>query len=121
MVRKNAPGEEACWGHVSAWCDYSGPVGDKEPVAGIAVFADPGNAVDSAWHARNYGLLAANPFGRYKHARFPGRKGNDVEVKLKKGEHLRLRFALYLHTGDADLGKVAQAYKTFVAEGSKKH
>ena len=37
---------------------------------------------------RDYGLLAANPFGRDKHARFPDRKGNNDLVKLKMGEHL---------------------------------
>src|SRR5262249_44099043 len=82
--------QKGCWGRVSAWCDYSGPVGDDK-TAGLAVFADPKNSIDSAWHARDYGLLAANPFGRDKHAQFPDRKGNNEAVKVKKGEHLKLR------------------------------
>ncbi len=104
--------KKGCWGLVSAWCDYSGPVGDGK-TAGLAVFADPTNPIDTAWHARNYGLLAANPFGREKHARFPDRKGNNDLVKLKKGEHLKLRYGLYLHAGDVKEGKVAQAYGRF--------
>jgi hypothetical protein len=59
-----------CWGLVSAWCDYSGPADDAGTVAGISLFADPNNRIDTAWHARNYGLLAANPFGR-KRSQFP--------------------------------------------------
>ena len=105
--------KKGCWGLVSAWCDYSGPVGDGK-TAGLAVFADPTNRIDTAWHARNYGLLAGNPFGREKHAKFPDRKGNNELVKLKKGEHLRLRYGLYLHAGDVKEGKVAEAYQEFV-------
>jgi hypothetical protein len=104
--------KKGCWGLVSAWCDYSGPVSD-ERIAGLTIFADPTNAVDSAWHARNYGLLAANPFGREKHARFPDRQGKNDLVKLKKGEHLRLRYGLYLHAGDVKEGKVAETYERF--------
>ena len=111
--------KKGCWGLVSAWCDYSGPVDDAGTIAGIAVLADPANTIDSAWHARNYGLLAANPFGRDKHAEFPARKGNNDPVTLKKGEHLKLRYALYLHTGDEKAGKVAEAFAGF-AEGGKK-
>jgi hypothetical protein len=108
--------KKGCWGLVSNWCDYSGPVDDKGTIAGIAVFADPANKIDSAWHARNYGLLAANPFGREKHAKFPDRKGNNALVTLKKGEHLKLRYALYLHAGDEKAGKVAQAFARFAAK-----
>ena len=112
-------GEKGCWGRVSAWCDYSGPVDDTGTVAGIAVFADPKNPIDTAWHARNYGLMAANPFGRAKHAGFPDRKGNDTPVKLAKGEHLKLRYGIFVHAGDVKAGKVAESYEKFVKLGGK--
>jgi hypothetical protein len=105
---------DGCWGLVSAWCDYSGPADDEGAIAGIAVFADPSNPIDTAWHARNYGLLAANPFGRGKHAGFPDRKDNNDLVKLKKGEHLRLRYGLFVHVKDAREVDVAGAYGRFV-------
>ena len=105
---------KGCWGLVSAWCDYSGPADDAGTIAGIAVFADPTNPIDTAWHARNYGLLAANPFGRAKHAKFPDRKGNNALVKIKKGEHLKLRYGLYLHTKDAKDAEVAEVFGRFV-------
>jgi hypothetical protein len=82
-------------------------------VAGIAVFADPANPIPTYWHARNYGLLAANPFGRDR-SRFPDARGKEL-VKLAKGEHLKLRYALFLHDGDVKEGKVAEHYKKFVA------
>jgi hypothetical protein len=58
--------------------------------------------------------MAANPFGRAKNAKFPGVKGNNDLVRLKKGEHLKLRYGMLLHTGDAVTGDVEAAYKRFV-------
>jgi hypothetical protein len=110
-------GEKECWGLISPWCDYSGPVDGKE--VGLTIFADPKNKYASCWHVRGYGLMAANPFGRDKHARFPAVKGNNDLVKLAKGEHLRLRYGMLLHTGDAVTGEVAQHYKRFVELRSK--
>jgi hypothetical protein len=109
--KKNNADKSGCWGLLSAWCDYSGPVEDQ--TAGIALFADPDNSSPSCWHARGYGLLAANPFGRGKSG-FPDMKGKTDLVKLAKGEHLKLRFGILLHPGDVKEGKVAEHYKTFV-------
>jgi hypothetical protein len=103
---------EGCWGLVSAWCDYSGPVDTAGTIAGIAVFAEPTNPIDTAWHARNYGLLGANPFGREK-AGFPDRKGKNDLVKIPKGEHLKLRYGLYVHAKDAKDADVAGVFGRF--------
>jgi hypothetical protein len=101
---------KGCWGVVSAWCDDSGPVEDG--VAGIALFADPKNPYSTCWHARGYGLLAANPFGRDKSG-FPAMKGNTQTPRLAKGEHLKLRFGLFLHASDVKEGKVAEYFARF--------
>jgi hypothetical protein len=103
--------KKGVWGLKSAWCDYSGPVGEE--VAGIAVLADPGNPVPSYWHSRGYGLMAANPFGRAKSG-FPDTKDKTDLVKLAKGEHLKLRYGIQVHKGDVKGGKVAEAYEKFV-------
>ena len=58
--------------------------------------------------------MAANPFGREKHAKFPAMKGNNKLVELAKGEHLNLRYGMVLHTGDAEAGQVAAIYQRFV-------
>jgi hypothetical protein len=34
-------------------------------------------------------------------------------VKLAKGEHLKLRYGVYLHAGDVKEGGVAEAFKVF--------
>ena len=87
------------------------------PLSGAAT---PNNSIDTAWHARAYGLLAANPFGREKHAQFPDRKGKTELVTLKKGEHLKLRYGLYLHAGDVKKAEVANYYKKFTTLKSDK-
>lgn len=105
-------GEKDCWGQISNWCDYSGPIDGKQ--VGLAVLADPKNAHPTCWHVRGYGLMAANPFGREKHAKFPAMKGKNELVRLDKGQHLQLRYGMLLHTGDAVEGQVAEQYKRFV-------
>jgi hypothetical protein len=112
-VLENAEGrrtEKQVWGMQSPWCDYSGPVDGK--VVGIAIFDHPDNRHKAYWHSRGYGLMAANPFGRTK-AGFPAAKGRSDLVKLAKGDHLRLRYAILIHPGDAKEGKVAEHYQAF--------
>jgi hypothetical protein len=104
-------GESECWGRIADWCDYSGPIDGK--TVGLAVYADPKNAHPTYWHVRDYGLMAANPFGRKKAAFHDGAAGKDL-VKLAKGEHLELRFGILLHEGDASGGRVADSFKQFV-------
>jgi hypothetical protein len=104
-------GEKGCWGQLSAWCDYSGPIGGK--TVGIAIFDDPGNRPPACWHSRGYGLMAANPFGRAE-SKFPAMHGKTDLVKLARGEHLKLRYGLLVHAGDAREGKVADYFQQFV-------
>jgi hypothetical protein len=56
--------------------------------------------------------MAANPFGRAKSG-FPDMKGKNDRVRLAKGEHLKLRYGIFVHLGDAKEGKVAEAYELF--------
>jgi hypothetical protein len=104
-------GEKDCWGQISAWCDYSGPIDGKE--AGLAILADPKNPYPTCWHSRGYGLMAANPFGRDKSG-FPAMKGKTDLARLPKGEHLQFRYGILLHDGDAPSGQVAENYRRFV-------
>src|SRR5262249_54828305 len=104
-------GEKDCWGQISAWCDYSGPIDGKE--AGLAILADPKNPYPTCWHSRSYGLMAANPFGRNKSG-FLAMKGKTDLVRLAKGEHLQFRYGILLHDGDAASGQVAENYRRFV-------
>jgi hypothetical protein len=97
------------WGHPTAWIDYSGKVDDK-PV-GIAVFEGPDNP-KAGWHVRAYGLNGPNPFARGGSG-FPSQKGKTDLLRIEKGGELKLRYAVYAHTGDAKTGKVAEAFEAF--------
>lgn len=103
-----ATGEAEAWGKPSPWVDYSGTVEGK-PV-GVAIFDHPSNFRPSRYHVRGYGLFAVNPFGEsaYTYGQ------NDARpVTLEKGDTLRLRYAAYIHAGDADAADVAGRYEQY--------
>lgn len=105
-----AEGMKGCWGLLSAWCDYSGPVGDQ--TAGIAVFDAPTNpAHPPRWHVRDYGLFAVNPFGVRD---FPGGKDKDASKTFRQGESAEFRYRIVLHQGDAKTAQVANLYEQYV-------
>jgi len=108
MAKDNLP----MWGEIAEWHDYTGLIDGK--TAGITIFDHPTNANKAAWHTRAYGLMAANPFGRAG-AGFPAWKGKPELVKMAKGDHLKLKYGVYAHSGDATEGKVAEVYQQFAA------
>lgn len=80
------------WGRQAAWCDYSGVADGR--TAGITILAHPDNFRAAWWHARDYGFVAANPFGRKA---FTG--GEASRIVVASGDELRLRFAVVIHDG----------------------
>jgi hypothetical protein len=103
----NKKGTLPMWGQPADWHDYSGKT------AGLTIFDHPKNPQRAHWHTRDYGLMAANPFGR-KESGFPAQKGKTDLVKLKKDEHLKLTYALYTHDGDAKTAEVKEVFKQYI-------
>lgn len=104
--------EANVWGKRSAWVDYSGRVNGK--TVGVAIFDDPGNPrYPTYWHARAYGLLAANIFGVRD---FTGDKARDGSMTIQPGTKLHFRFRVVIHDGDAAAAKVAELYHSWVAK-----
>ena len=100
------------WGKRNAWVDYSGLIKDK-PV-GVAIFDHPSNLRHPTWwHARKYGLFAANPFGIHDFERKPAGSGDHT---LKAGETLTFRYRFYIHAGDAMQARVAEMYEAWARE-----
>ena len=106
-TRAPMPGPPERWAALLDTVLWTAPVG-------IAVFDDPRNKYRACWHSREYGLMAANPFGRTA-AGFPDAKGQADLVKMAKGDHLKLRYGIFLHLGDVKEGKVAEYYDRFAA------
>ncbi|MDF1825260.1 MAG: PmoA family protein [Verrucomicrobiales bacterium] len=93
------------WGEKADWVHYYGQVDGKD--AGIAILAHPENPRSPTWwHARDYGLIAANPFA-------PEDIGGDGELILPNGESLTLRYRFLFHDqapGEADIAARFEAY-----------
>ncbi|MDB4557943.1 PmoA family protein, partial [bacterium] len=102
-------GAKRVWSRSSAWCDYSGTVDGKE--LGMTILCHPDNFRPSWMHARNYGLIAANPFGRKAM-----RKGTSSKVVVTKGETLRLRYAILVHDRKMDSSEALVEYLQFVGK-----
>jgi hypothetical protein len=104
-----ATGEKAIWGKRADWVDYYGDVAGES--VGIAIFDDPGNLRHPTyWHARQYGLLAANPFGLRE---FLHDKQQDGSFVIPAGGSLTLRYRVLIHHGDFHEAGVADAYKQY--------
>lgn len=111
----NAAGQSGMalvWGHRSPWVDYCGTLEGR--AAGIAIFDHPENlAHPTWWHARDYGLFGANPFGE---GAFTGDKSKDGSLTLAPGESVRLRYQIFVHSGDTAQAGVAAAYKDWAGQ-----
>ncbi len=63
------------------------------------------------WHARDYGLLTANPFA-IRAFRAKGVEG-DGKLTIKAGESLTQRYRLVLHQGDVESAKLDERFAAF--------
>lgn len=95
---ENAEGllDGECWGRRSEWVMAEGPI-DGRLVRVRIDDLDRNPRHPTWWHARKYGLLAANPFGRRA---FEG-GGESGAMTVTRDAPLRLAYAVTLETGGA--------------------
>jgi len=114
IVNNHGHKDGAAWGMFAEWLDDYGPV-DGETL-GIALLSHPSNyRHPTRWHARTYGLLAANPFGEGEFPKDDSQPKQGAKT-LAKGEKLPLRYRVLFHSGDAKEAGVQKAYDKFIAE-----
>jgi hypothetical protein len=97
--------EKQVWGRQVDWCDYGGILttktaqSDKEQSfrMGLLLVPHPQNFRRSWMHARDYGLLVANPFGQRAFT-----KGPASRIEVKPGETLHLRFGVWAYAANPD-------------------
>jgi hypothetical protein len=107
-----ASGERAIWGKRSNWVDYYGRVAGED--VGLAIFDHPHNLrAPTYWHARAYGLLAANPFGLKAFTRDRRQDGSHA---VPAGGSLVLRYRVFIHHGNPSQAAIAEAYRHFAGE-----
>jgi len=101
---------DAAWGTRGRWCNLSGKVGD-EPVT-ISIFDHPLNpGFPTYWHARGYGLFAANPLGEKV---FSNGK-EELNLTLAPNQSVTFRYRILISSEIAAPESTEAAYKAFVA------
>ncbi|MAT15670.1 MAG: hypothetical protein CMJ46_10430 [Planctomyces sp.] len=106
----NSEGQETAaltWGQEAKWVDYSGEIKDHH--VGIMMMTHPSNARPSWWHNRDYGLFAANLFGRKAM-----KQGEISKITVQPGEIFKLGFGVYVHEGDPSVNDLQVTYKRYV-------
>jgi hypothetical protein len=114
IVNSEGVRDGATWGKRAAWCDYHGPVEGK--TVGIAIFDHPQNPRHPTWwHVRDYGLFAANPFGKHDFESLPDKTAGNLVVPA--GKSVTFRYRIYIHEGDEKESEVAERYAEYLKSG----
>jgi hypothetical protein len=99
------------WSTRAKWMLLAGKVGDESVT--IAVFDHPKNVNHPTyWHARTYGLFAANPLGQKD---FDKAKG-ELNFALEPGKSATFRYRVLIVTGDYTPEQADAEFKRFAAE-----
>jgi hypothetical protein len=115
LVNANGDSGLAAWGKRAPWVDYNGPLPQGGTI-GIALLEHPANPrFPTWWHARDYGLLSANPFGRHDFEKLKDQP-HAGDLVIPAGGELRLRYRLIFHRGDEKAAQIAEAFQAFAAE-----
>lgn len=98
------------WGKTAEWCDYAGPLAGEW--VGITVLTGPENFRPCWSHARDYGFLAMNPFGRNAFT-----KQEPSRIVVKPGEVFKLRYGVAVHSSKTEAEfDPANVYRTFAKQ-----
>jgi Family of unknown function (DUF6807) len=101
---------DAAWGTRGRWCNLSGMVGN-EPVT-ITILDHPQNpGFPTYWHARGYGLFAANPLGQKV---FSNGK-DELNFSLAPRASVTFRYRILISSAILTPEATEAAYKAFMA------
>lgn len=115
-INSNGEKDGKIWGKRAKWVAYWGVIDGK--TCGVAIFDHPTNLRHPTWwHARDYGLVAANPFGISDFEK--GKPKGAGEYTLKQGEQLNLRYRFVFFAGTAEEADIADKYDQWVNETTK--
>lgn len=103
---EGATGEKGTFGKASPWIDCYGKRGDK--IEGMAIMQHPSNNwYPSPWFTRDYGFFSPTPMY------WPA---DDKATVMKKGETIRLKYRVLVHSGTHETAKIAEEFKKYAAQ-----
>jgi len=107
MINSNGEkGEKDTFGKKAAWIDFYGKRGDKQE--GMAIMQHPSNEwYPAPWFTRDYGFFSPTPMY------WPQ---NDKETSLKKGQTIKLKYRVLVHSGDTSAAKIAEQFEKYKSE-----
>lgn len=104
-------GEKEAWGTQAKWMTLTGTVKGEDVV--LAIFDHPKNATfPTYWHARGYGLFAANPFGAKEFTK--GAK--TLNFTLEPGKKATFRFRILVNSGKLTKEQTEALYQQFLKD-----
>ena len=108
LLNSNGEKNLDAWGKEATWVDYSGPIGGE--TVGVAMMNHPSSfRYPTRWHARDYGLCSANPFG----LSYFVDKSKDGTYTIPAGGSITLRYRVLFHKGDSKAAKVGEAFRVY--------
>ena len=114
LTSEGKQGDQA-WGTRGRWCALSGKTEDHAVT--IAIFDHPGNPnYPTYWHARGYGLFAANPLGQ--HIFDP--KAQPLNYTLDKDQNVTFTYRILLMDRTPKPGELDHDADTFAANYHQK-
>jgi hypothetical protein len=91
---------DSAWSTRAVWCKMYGKIGADS--ISIAIIDHPKNPnYPTFWHARGYGLFAANPLGEKI---FTNNK-SETNLTLKKGDSVSFRYRIVVDNGKKTIGR----------------
>lgn len=110
---QNSEGQtgNAVWSKRARWVAYSADLNGVPHT--VAMFDHPSNhGFPTTWHARGYGLCAANPFGLSDFTKAPKGTGDLV---VPAGVEQAFWYRVWVHRGPCDAAAIDAAWRAFAA------
>ncbi len=99
------------WGKRAKWMELSGMIEDEK--VSVIIFDHPENVGHpSYWHARGYGLFAANPFGQETFTE--GKES--LNLTLNPGQSVTFKYRIHIQTGAIDPSAINDLYTHYTKE-----
>jgi hypothetical protein len=103
---------DAVWSTRGRWTMLGGTV-EGEPIT-IAILDNPSNVgYPTHWHARGYGLFAANPLGDKQF-----NEPKDFNYTLEPGTSVTFKYRVLILGGPSTPERIEREYKAFAQEGT---